>query len=112
MTSIRTGGDVEFRFFRPNVGAVTVAGDFSQGQGGAISMTNEGDGWWVATLRIPAGEYRFRYCADGQWYTDYASHGVEHDKSGWNSVLVVPAQAAHTARDGVNTNHNGVKVAA
>jgi hypothetical protein len=37
------------------------------------------------------GEYRFRYWADGHWFTDYASHGVELGKHGWNSVLVVPA---------------------
>ncbi len=44
----------------------------------------------------PGGEYRFRYVADGVWYTDYASYGVESSKlGGWNSVLFVPEPEAH-----------------
>ena len=40
---------------------------------------------------VPPGDYRFRYVADGQWYTDYASHGIEAGPNGWNAVLVVRA---------------------
>ena len=42
-------------------------------------------------IRLPVGEYRFRYVADSAWYTDYAAFGVEPDRFGMNSLLRVPA---------------------
>jgi hypothetical protein len=53
-------------------------------------MTTDGDGWWSASTKLSPGDYRFRYVADGVWYTDYASHGIEAGPTGWNAVLVVP----------------------
>ena len=53
-------------------------------------MHSDGNGWWLARVELDAGEYRFRYVADGTWYTDFAAHGVEITQLGWNSVLVVP----------------------
>src|SRR5688572_32534715 len=88
MTSIRANGMVEFRFFRPGVSSASVKGDFCGA--GDLEMTQEEPGWWTATAQLPAGEYRFRYLADGEWFTDYASHGVEYEKQVWRSVLVVP----------------------
>ena len=54
-------------------------------------------GWWVAEMQLEPGEYRFRYLADGRWFTDFASHGVELKRHGWESVLVV-GQSAVEAR--------------
>jgi 1,4-alpha-glucan branching enzyme len=90
MTSIRDDGTVEFRFYRPSVNWVKLAGDFCQWARNAIAMQPIGDGWWLALLNLQAGEYRFRYIADGKWFTDFASHGIEIDKQGWNSVLLIP----------------------
>ena len=90
MTSIRGGGVVEFRFFRPDAQAVHVAGDFNRWQADALPMQRNSDGWWHAQVALNGGEYRFRYLADGNWYTDYASNGVEKDATGWNSVLIIP----------------------
>jgi 1,4-alpha-glucan branching enzyme len=91
MTSIRADGAVEFRFFRPGAASVGVAGEFNEWCGEALQMCQTADGWWTAAARLPSGEYRFRYIADGRWFTDFASHGVEAvEKVGWNSVLVVP----------------------
>jgi 1,4-alpha-glucan branching enzyme len=98
MTSVKSNGQVEFRFFRANASEVAVAGDFTQWQENAIAMRHEGNGWWVARLAIEPGEYRFRYVADGKWFTDFASHGVELKKSVWNSVLLVPESAAFVAQ--------------
>jgi 1,4-alpha-glucan branching enzyme len=90
MTSLTSGGSVEFRFYRSQAKHVFVAGDFNRWSKSATPMIPDADGWWVAKLPLPAGEYRFRYVADGHWYTDFASHGVERSQLGWNSVLVVP----------------------
>jgi 1,4-alpha-glucan branching enzyme len=89
MTSVRTNGEVEFRFYRADAKRVAVAGDFTGWQDQPITMRPEGNGWWVARVTLDAGEYRFRYVADGQWFTDFASHGVELKKQVWNSVLLV-----------------------
>jgi 1,4-alpha-glucan branching enzyme len=90
MTSIRPDGRVEFRFFRPDAMDVKVLGTFNQWNGDSIVLGHEGDGWWSTIADIEVGEHRFRYWADGNWFTDFASYGVELDKYGWNSVLLVP----------------------
>jgi 1,4-alpha-glucan branching enzyme len=109
MTSIAKDGCVEFWFFRRDVRDVRIVGDFATGgatpsavPGGAsvgnttvdgLAMTAGPDGWWRATVALAAGEYRFRYVADGVWYADYASNGIEVTKLGPSSILVVPESA-------------------
>src|SRR5688500_2161287 len=96
MTRLRDDGTVEFRFFRPDVQSVSVSGDFGVAAAGMdmnLDMQRQGDGWWALEAKLPAGEYRFNYLADGRWYADYASHGVEQHKEGWLSVLVVPTKS-------------------
>lgn len=90
MTSITRDGIVEFRFFRPRVRQVTVVGDFNGWRRDALLMSAQGDGWWRAETRLQGGDYRFRYLADGVWYTDYAANGIESGQLGWNSLLYVP----------------------
>jgi 1,4-alpha-glucan branching enzyme len=94
MTSLGTDGSVEFRFFRAAARQVFVAGDFNDWTE-QLPMRRDGkDGWWTIELKLEPGDYRFRYLADGTWYTDFASNGVEATKTGWNSLLVVPASDA------------------
>lgn len=90
MTSIHPTGCVEFRFFRPHARDVRLAGDFNDWDGRALRMQPDDQGWWKALLTLKEGEYRFRYLADGNWYTDFAAHGVEPSRYGWNSILYVP----------------------
>jgi 1,4-alpha-glucan branching enzyme len=89
MTSV-TNGQVEFRFYRAHAEQVLLAGDFTNWSSRPIEMRPAGNGWWTAVAHLPAGEYRFKYVADGTWYPDYASHGLEPSPEGFNSVLVVP----------------------
>ncbi|HLL90891.1 MAG TPA: glycogen-binding domain-containing protein [Tepidisphaeraceae bacterium] len=90
MTKLIETGRVEFRFFRPGASIVKVAGEFTRWDREPLAMQSSGDGWWTAAAAIDPGEYRFRYVADGKWYTDFAANGVEATRAGWNSVLVVP----------------------
>ena len=41
-------------------------------------------------MKLPAGEFRFRYCADGMWFADYAAFGVEPGRFGLDSIVLVP----------------------
>jgi 1,4-alpha-glucan branching enzyme len=94
MTNLSHDGSVEFRFFRAGARHVSLVGDFNQWAEQLPMRRDGGEGWWVAELKLAPGDYRFRYVADGTWYTDFASNGVEATKTGWNSMLVVPASNA------------------
>jgi 1,4-alpha-glucan branching enzyme len=89
MTNVTAGGLVEFRFYRPEASAVSVAGSFNQWSHHDLPMNSVGEGWWTAKVALPAGEYRFRYLADHQWFTDFAAYGIEPTNFGMNSILVV-----------------------
>ena len=90
MTTVTRDGVVEFRFYRPDVREVNVVGCFNGWRKDALPMSAQGDGWWRAETRLQGGDYRFRYLADGVWYPDYASNGIEVGKTGWDSLLFVP----------------------
>ena len=100
MTSVTRDGSVEFSFYRKGATRVQVVGDFAgpAGRGDTLEMFGGEDGWWRATTRLAAGEYRFHYVADGECYPDYASHGVEMSDVGVNSVLLVPERRQRTVR--------------
>ena len=97
MTSVSNNGTVEFWFYRRDVRQVRIVGDFADWRGGSLDMSGDGDGWWRLSAKIASGEYRFRYVADGQWYADYASNGIEMGELGVTSVLVVPEKRIHSS---------------
>ncbi len=83
-------GRAEFVFYRPEAQQVHLVGDFNGWREGAQPMKRNEAGQWRLTLSLPAGEFRFRYHADGQWFTDYAAFGVEPADGGMNSIVHVP----------------------
>ncbi len=91
MTTITEDGYTEFRFFRPEVASVYLTGDFNDWRTDQLSMARQDDGYWVLRMVLPAGDHKFRYVADGMWYTDFASFGVEPGRFGMNSLLRIPA---------------------
>lgn len=85
---------VEFKFYRPTAQHVALAGDFNNWRVGELKMVRCEDGYWQARMKLPAGEFRFRYCADGEWYADYAAFGVEPGRFGMDSIVRVPTAPA------------------
>jgi 1,4-alpha-glucan branching enzyme len=83
------GTDVHFRFFRPQAQKVYLVGNFAGRGWQELAMTRAEDGYWTALLSLDSGTYRFRYRADGEWFTDYAAFGVEYGPLGVNSVIRV-----------------------
>ena len=81
---------VEFTFYRPSAQNVHLAGDFNDWRERELAMALSEDGYWTARMKLPAGEFRFRYCADGEWFTDYAAFGVEPGRFGLDSVVRIP----------------------
>jgi len=92
MVEIGADGWAEFHFFRPQAAEVFVAGDFNQWRTDQLRMRRRADGYWVLRLPLPAGMHRFRYVADGAWYTDFAASGVEPARFGMDSLLLVPGR--------------------
>ena len=93
------GNMAEFTFYRPHADTVFLAGDFNDWRENELSMIRSQDGYWTAKMHLPAGEFKFRYCADGVWYTDYAAFGVEPGTFGLDSVVrVVPPTLRVAAR--------------
>lgn len=100
---VTVAGDIAyFQFCRPSAQQVFLVGDFNRWQLGQLAMRREEDGRWRASLRLPPGTYHFRYVADGLWYVDFASFGIERGPHGHNSVLYIrggpPACAAANAQ--------------
>ena len=75
---------------------VYLAGDFNNWSHNATPMRRIGKDAWQVSLRLPPGEYRFRYVTDDcRWFTDYRASGVVPNGLGeWNSVLRVTHQPA------------------
>jgi 1,4-alpha-glucan branching enzyme len=85
----------EFRFYRPGAHRVHLAGDFNGWRADELPMARTPEGFWQARVRLPGGTFRFRYFADGQWYTDYAAFGVEPGPYGPVGVVFVPDGTRH-----------------
>lgn len=83
---------VEFKFIRPGAAKVYLVGDFNGWRPDEIPMRQAEPGVWTTRLRLPDGTYRFRYRADGQWYTDFASFGVEPGPYGPVGVVYVSSK--------------------
>ena len=90
------GTSVEFRFYHPVAQRVCVVGDFNHWRPDELMMQRNVQGYWTARLDLPPGDYRFRYLADGQWFTDYAAFGVKEGPFGVDSVLWVARPRAET----------------
>jgi 1,4-alpha-glucan branching enzyme len=91
------GNWADFTFFRPGADRVFLAGDFNHWREEELPMSSENDGYWHARVRLPSGEFKFRYCADGAWYADYAAFGVEPGRFGLDSVVRIAPPLLHVA---------------
>jgi 1,4-alpha-glucan branching enzyme len=89
---------VRFVFQHDTAGPVFVAGTFNNWNNSALQMRQVDNARWEVAIELPPGEHLFRYFANGNWYTDYAAHGIERNPQGqYNSVVSVPQTAEKTA---------------
>ena len=68
---------------------VRITGEFSDWSPAGIPLSPEGPGSWTATLRLPPGEYQYRFIVDGDWRDDPEAPRVENGLGGTNSLLKV-----------------------
>lgn len=90
---------LEFSFYRPQAQQVHLAGDFNNWKATELPMMRTEKGYWVARMRLPAGEFKFRYFADGEWFTDYGAFGIEPGMFGLDSIVRVPQPTLRFAQD-------------
>jgi 1,4-alpha-glucan branching enzyme len=93
------GSHVEFEFLRPAAQRVHIVGDFNGWRQDQLPMRQTRAGVWKAKVRLPGGTFRFRYCADGQWYTDFAAFGVEPGPYGPVGIVYVPSGPQTTRKE-------------
>jgi hypothetical protein len=91
MVHVDTTGKATFRFRHATNGPVFVVGDFSHWHTDHLPMRKVSDCEWILMMRLPPGNFEFRYYAEGQWFTDYAAFGVQRNRFGdLNSVVRIP----------------------
>lgn len=96
-------GIAEFSFYRPLATSVFVAGDFNDWRTDQLAMVRQENGYWGLRMKVAAGDHKFRYYADGVWYTDFAAFGLEPGRAGLDSVLHVSDRKLHVAQPAKKT---------
>jgi hypothetical protein len=83
---------VRFVFVAPQAARVAVTGGFANWDPDGIPMRSEGDGRWVAEVRLPPGVHQYVFVVDGtEWRPDpNATSQVDDGFGQQNSVLLVP----------------------
>jgi hypothetical protein len=61
---------VRFGFFNPDAREVFVAGSFNNWNPRATPLKRDSLGDWSVEVRLPPGEYRYRFLVDGDWRDD------------------------------------------
>lgn len=63
--------EVVFHMPAPQARSVALVGEFNQWRGEAAVRLEKGeDGVWRGRLRVPPGNYQYKYLVDGQWVLD------------------------------------------
>lgn len=88
----QTGYTMIFKVACKDADWVHLVGDFNHWSPHATPMRQVKPGLWQTELRLPPGDYRFRYLSSNQgWITDWAAFGVERNQFGdWDSIVHVP----------------------
>lgn len=81
---------VTFEFTNTGATKVCIAGSFNEWHPGATEMVPLGGGRWRKEIKLPPGEYEYRFTVDGEWLPDPNCPVTKPNNFGeLNSVLVV-----------------------
>jgi hypothetical protein len=81
---------VHFGYFDPDATEVFVAGSFNHWNPRATRLRREWAGEWSVALRLPPGEYSYRFLVDGEWRDDPSAQFIVTNRFGsFDAVVVV-----------------------
>lgn len=82
-------GDIrEVRVRAPGASTAQITGDFTYWE--PVQMRNAGNGWWVASLNLPAGIYHMNVRADnGSWSVPAGMTVIRDEFAGSVGILVI-----------------------
>jgi 1,4-alpha-glucan branching enzyme len=81
---------VDFTLSGVQASDVFVVGDFNKWSKTKHRMKKQKESWKLS-VKLPAGEHKFKYLVDGNWLNDPAAHKyVENPYGSEDSVVVVP----------------------
>ncbi len=84
------GEEVIFRVEAPTARRVQIAGRFNDWNPARGEMRQDPiSGTWSIRLRLPSGNYQYRYIVDGEWITDPANEMHEIGETGFRNSLVM-----------------------
>jgi hypothetical protein len=66
---------------------VKLCGNFTEWEKGAIVMTRGRGGEWKADVNLEPGNYEYKFCADGAWFTDPKADQQTHNSLGSENSL-------------------------
>lgn len=93
MIEITSDGKVIFIFDYSTDEQVYLVGDFNNWDEGSHPLKKRDDGRWFIGLKLPPGEYEFKYKVGAQWYNDYAADNyVQNVWGSDNSVVIVKSK--------------------
>ncbi|MGD9612389.1 MAG: ankyrin repeat domain-containing protein [Kiritimatiellia bacterium] len=87
---------VRFEYRDRTARYVSVAGEFNGWNTANHQLALEKVGLWSAELRIPAGEYAYKFVVDGQWLLDPSNALTKVVAGATNSLVVVQPSAGAT----------------
>jgi 1,4-alpha-glucan branching enzyme len=72
----RNNNEVEFTCDAREAKKIFVAGTFNDWNTTAMPMKKGKDGTWKLKVRLPAGNYEYKYFVDGAWAEDMTESGT------------------------------------
>ena len=80
--------EVEFTCRAPEARKVCIAGKFNAWDTAATPMKKGKDGTWRIKLKLPPGEYEYKYFIDGVWASDQKCPEVVPNPFGTNNCVI------------------------
>ena len=80
--------EVEFAYPAPEAGKVCIAGKFNGWDTGSTPMKKGKDGVWRIRLKLPPGQYEYKYFVDGAWASDQKCSELVPNPFGTNNCLI------------------------
>ena len=81
---------IEFSIFVPEASSVCVSGDFNDWDTEKHPMEKNRIGVWTKNLRLPPGNYEYKYVVDDSWFEMPKNDCCLNEYGTYNNIVHVP----------------------